>query len=198
MARCRLSPDLEREGAETPSLKTRLQSRSKSRFDIEPFYTLAALGIELHLANPHPQFRRQNMTVTENKALMNLFVEFINTTDLALGEQLISHHAVFHVPGYPEPLRGLQGYLQIIAMMRLGFPDIKWTLDEIIAENDKIAARFTMRGTHQGVFFGVPATSKKIAVQALNIYRFEDGKIIEERGQPDLMGLMQQIGALSH
>ncbi|WP_339503442.1 ester cyclase [Pseudomonas silesiensis] len=83
-------------------------------------------------------------------------------------------------------------------MMSSGFPDIQWTLDETIAEDDKIAARFTMRGTHQGAFFGVPATGTKIAVQALNIYKFAKGKIVEERGQPDLMGLMQQIGALPH
>ncbi|QDI05163.1 MULTISPECIES: ester cyclase [Xanthomonas translucens group] len=136
------------------------------------------------------------MTVTENKALMNRFVDFINTADAALGEQLVSPDAIFYVPGRPAPLRGQQGYLEIIAMMRSGFPDIQWTLDETIAEDDKIAARFTMRGTHQGAFFGVPATGTKIAVQAMNIYRFAKGKIVEERGQPDLMSLMQQIGAL--
>ncbi|MFT0477089.1 ester cyclase [Pseudomonas antarctica] len=138
------------------------------------------------------------MTVTENKALMNRFVDFINTADAALGEQLVSPDAIFYVPGRPVPLRGQQGYLEIIAMMRAGFPDIQWTLDETIAEDDKIAARFTMRGTHQGAFFGVPATGTKIAVQALNIYKFAKGKIVEERGQPDLMGLMQQIGAFPH
>jgi steroid delta-isomerase-like uncharacterized protein len=81
-------------------------------------------------------------------------------------------------------------------MMRSGFPDIQWTLEELIAEGDKVAARFTMRGTHQGTFFGVPPTGKKITVQALNIYRFADGQIVEERGQPDLLELLKQIGAI--
>jgi len=66
----------------------------------------------------------------------------------------------------------------------------------MIAEGEKVAARFTMRGTHQGTFFGVPATGKKIAVSAMNFYRLSGGQFVEERGQPDLLGLLQQIGAV--
>jgi steroid delta-isomerase-like uncharacterized protein len=69
-------------------------------------------------------------------------------------------------------------------------------LEDTVAEADKVAARFTMRGTHQGAFFGVPPTGKKIEVQAMNFYRFSSGQIVEEYGQPDLLGLMQQIGAI--
>jgi steroid delta-isomerase-like uncharacterized protein len=85
--------------------------------------------------------------------------------------------------------------MQVIQMMRGGFPDIQWTLEEAIAEGDKIAARFTMRGKHTGTFFGVPPSGREIAVAAVNFYRFSEGKIVEEFGQPDLMGLMKQIGA---
>jgi predicted ester cyclase len=66
----------------------------------------------------------------------------------------------------------------------------------MIAEDDRVAARFTMRGTHRGSFFGVPPTGKTIAVQAMNFYRLSGGRFIEERGQPDLLGLLQQIGAV--
>jgi steroid delta-isomerase-like uncharacterized protein len=131
----------------------------------------------------------------ENKVVMSRFVEFINTGSEKLAEELISPDAVFHVPGRPDPLRGPAGYLAVIGMMRGGFPDIQWTLEEMIAEEDKVAARFTMRGTHQGIFFGVPPTGKTIAVQAMNFYRLSGGQFIEERGQPDLLGLLQQIGA---
>ena len=86
--------------------------------------------------------------------------------------------------------------MKILGMMRSGFPDIQWTLEEMVAENDTVAARFIMRGTHQATFFGVPASGKKIQVQAVNFYRFSNGKIVEERGQPDLMALLQQIGAV--
>jgi steroid delta-isomerase-like uncharacterized protein len=132
----------------------------------------------------------------ENKVIMSRFVEFINTGSEKLAEELISPDAIFHVPGRPEPLRGPAGYLAVIGMMRGGFPDIQWTLEEMIAEDDRVAARFTMRGTHQGSFFGVPPTGRTIAVQAMNFYRLSGGQFIEERGQPDLLGLLQQIGAV--
>jgi len=124
---------------------------------------------------------------------MNRFVEFINTANEALANELIHSDAKFYVPGRPEPLQGPEGYLAIIGMMRSGFPDIQWTLEETIVENDKIAARFTMRGTHQGHFFGVPPTGRPIAIQAMNFYRLSNGQFVEEYGMPDMMGLMQQI-----
>ena len=136
----------------------------------------------------------QNMI--KNKQIMPHFVEFINTASEKLALELVSPDAVFYVPGRPDPVRGPSGYLEIIAMMRAGFPDIQWTLEETIAEGDMVAARFTMRGTHTGVFFGAPPTGRKIEVQAMNFYRFSGRKIIAERGQPDLLGLMQQIGAI--
>jgi SnoaL-like polyketide cyclase len=82
-------------------------------------------------------------------------------------------------------------------MMRAGFPDVRWTLEETVTEGDTVAARFTMRGTHQGEFFGIPASGKTISVQAMNFYYLANGKIIKERGQPDLLGVMQQIGAVA-
>jgi len=136
------------------------------------------------------------MTPEASKRVMIRFTEFINTASETLAAELISPDAIFHGPGRPEPMRGPAGYLAIIEMMRGGFPDIQWTLEEMVAEGDKVAARFTMRGTHLGTFFGTPSTGKKIAVQALNIYRLSRGQIIEETGQPDLLGLLQQIGAV--
>lgn len=129
------------------------------------------------------------MAMERNKMAMRRFVEFINTASEQLAAELIAPEAIFHVPGRQEPLRGPDGYLEIIGMMRGGFPDIQWTLEEIIAEDDKIAARFTMRGTHHGPFLGVEPTGKSITVQAVNFYRLADGKFVEERGQPDLLSL---------
>jgi len=124
------------------------------------------------------------------------FLQFINTADENLAQQLISPVAKFYVPGQSEPLQGPKGYLMIIAMMRGGFPDIQWTIEDMITENNKVAVRFTIRGTHKGVFFGVPATEKPIVVQAMNFYRLADNQIIEEFGQPDMLELLTQIGAV--
>jgi steroid delta-isomerase-like uncharacterized protein len=134
--------------------------------------------------------------VETNKWLMQRFVNFINTASAKLADELIAPDASFHVPGRPDPLRGPAGYLEIIGMMRSGFPDIQWTLEETITEGDKVAARFTMRGTHRGTFLGIPPTGRTIAVQAMNFYRLTGGRFVEERGQPDLLGLLQQIGAM--
>jgi steroid delta-isomerase-like uncharacterized protein len=135
-------------------------------------------------------------TTEKNKLVMKRFVEFINTASEQLAGELISPDAIFYVPGQPEPMRGPTGYLAIIGMMRGGFPDIQWTLEDIVAEGDKVAARFTMRGTHQGNFFGVPPSGKPIKVQAMNFYRLTNGQITEEHGQPDMLGLLRQIGAV--
>jgi len=136
------------------------------------------------------------MSAESNKLLMSRFVEFINTANEVLAEELVDANAIFHAPVSPDPFIGPHGYMEILGMMRSGFPDIQWTLEEMIAENDTVAARFIMRGTHQATFFGVPASGKKIQAQAVNFYRFSNGKIVEERAQPDLLALLQQIGAI--
>lgn len=136
------------------------------------------------------------MTSISNKKTMHRFVEFINTASETLAEELVSPDALFFVPGRAEPLQGPAGYVDIVQMMRSGFPDIQWTLDDMVAEGEQVAARFTMRGTHRGTFFGVPATGKPIEVRAMNFYRFSGNQIIEEFGQPDLLSLLQQIGAV--
>jgi predicted ester cyclase len=91
------------------------------------------------------------MTGENNKQLMQRFVEFINTANEQLAHELISPNAIFYVPGSPEPMRGPAGYLAIIGMMRGGFPDIQWTLDDMVTEGDKVAARFTMPSRQAGV-----------------------------------------------
>ena len=80
------------------------------------------------------------MSIEANKVTMRRFTEFINTANQQLGEELIAANAVFWVPGQPEPMRGLAGYMNVLGMMRSGFSDIQWSLEEIIAEGDRIAA----------------------------------------------------------
>lgn len=136
------------------------------------------------------------MTPEAGRRTMSRFTEFINTASENLAVELISPKAVFFVPGRPDPVHGPKGYLEIINMMRSGFPDIQWKVEETIVEGDRIAARFTMTGTHRGTFYGVPPSGKKISVQALNIYHLSHGQFVEEFGQPDMLGLLTQIGAM--
>src|SRR3954468_24377375 len=110
------------------------------------------------------------MPMESSEAVMKRFVEFINTADAQLARQVIASDAVFSAPTHAEPLGGPAGYLELLAILRNGFPDIHWTMEETITEGDRVAARFTMRGTHRGDFFGIPPTGKQISVQALNFY----------------------------
>jgi predicted ester cyclase len=102
------------------------------------------------------------MTIETNKRVMHRFVEFINTASEELAAELISPNAVFYVPGRSELLRGPAGYLTIIGMMRSGFPDIQWTLEEMIAEDDRVAARFTMRVPIKGLSLAFLRQARKL------------------------------------
>ena len=81
-------------------------------------------------------------------------------------------------------------------MIRNGFPDIRITAEDFVAEGDKVVGRFDAEGTHNGEFFGVPASGKPVKVSGINIMRIADGKIAEHWVQYDIMGMMQQIGAI--
>jgi steroid delta-isomerase-like uncharacterized protein len=141
-------------------------------------------------------WKEEDVTTDKNKEVMRRFVEFINTASEKLAAELISPDAIFHVPGRSEPMRGPAGYIALIGMMRGGFPWHSMDVGGDDCEGDKVAARFIMRGTHWGTFFGVPPTGKPIEVQAMNFYRLSAGQFVEERGQPDMLGLLKQIGAV--
>jgi len=136
------------------------------------------------------------MSRESNTSVIRRFTsEFINTASPTLATELIAAHAVFHAPGIP-PLRGPDGYLALLGMLRSGFPDVQWTLEDAVSEEDKVAARFTMRGTHTGAFMGIPPSGKPFAVTSMGIYRIANGQIVEEHGLPDMLGILQQIGAV--
>ncbi|KAE8833057.1 hypothetical protein HRS9139_04876 [Pyrenophora teres f. teres] len=91
---------------------------------------------------------------------LNRFIDFINSGDIDIGKEIVSESAIFHIPFGSGPLKGLDGYLQILGMMRGAFPDIQWTLQETVCEGDTVVARFETKGTHNGFFMGVPPTGK--------------------------------------
>lgn len=127
-------------------------------------------------------------------ATFNRFVEFINSADETISDEVISPNATFHTPGSDEPLHGPTGWLKVLRAMRSAFPDIRWRVIETITEAPTLVARFTVTGTHSGDFLGIPATGRAVTFEATNFYRFEEGKIVAELGQPDLMTLFAQIG----
>src|SRR5690349_23125645 len=105
------------------------------------------------------------MSIESAKLTIRRYLEFLNSGSEIIAREVVSEGIVFHAPGNPEPVRGPEGYLAVLQMMRSGFPDIQWTADEVIAESDRVAVRFTMQGTHRGPFLGVPASGKRIEVR---------------------------------
>ena len=94
-------------------------------------------------------------------------------------------------------VRGLETLKGEIAYFHQGFPeDFFWRVEEQVAEGDKVTTRYTMGGTHQGEFFGVPATGKRGEISGINIDRVEGGKVVEEWASYDLLGGMRQLGAI--
>jgi predicted ester cyclase len=81
-------------------------------------------------------------------------------------------------------------------MLRNAFPDFKATIDDIVAESDKVVIRMTWSGTHKGEFMGIPATGKRVSFGVIDIMRIAGGKLVEHWGQTDTMGMMQQLGAI--
>jgi len=81
-------------------------------------------------------------------------------------------------------------------MFRTAFPDVRFTVEDQIADGDLLANRFTVRGTHQGEFMGIPPTGKQATVSGIDMIRVRDGKVVEHWVQMDQMGLMQQLGLM--
>jgi len=136
------------------------------------------------------------MSVEENKALVRRFVEeFWNEGNMAAADELMAPGAEIHMPtGELVDLDGLKGFA---GAFRGSFPDWHSTFEELIAEGDRVAERWTGRGTHRGELQGIPATGRRVEVPGSVFYRIVEGKIVEFRGQFDMMGLMQQLGIMS-
>jgi len=134
--------------------------------------------------------------IEDNKQFMRQFVEeAINKKNLDAIDELVAEDFVEHVP-FPGQGPGREGLRQVLATFLSAFPDIRWTLEEQIAEGEKVVSRFTMTGTHRGDFLGIPPTGKSVNIWGVVIDVVRDGKFAESRIIMDTLGLMQQLGMI--
>jgi steroid delta-isomerase-like uncharacterized protein len=137
------------------------------------------------------------MSTENNKVLIRRVTEESwNQGNLALLDELVSSDFVLHDPNYPQPVRGAEGFKQYVQTFRSAFPDLHFTIEDIIGEGDALAVRQTGRGTHQGELFGIPATGKQVTVTAMIFHRFASGKPVENWVNSDSMGMLQQLGVI--
>jgi len=137
------------------------------------------------------------MSTEENKALIRYLIEeAFNKGNLDVADEHFLTDYVAHVPGVPVLPRGPGAFKQVIGLWRTAFPDWHMTIEELVAEGDKVTNRFTTRGTHQGPLMGIPPTGKTMVVQSLEMHRIENGKVAESWIVDDVPGIMVQLGIL--
>lgn len=115
--------------------------------------------------------------------------------DIAAADALLHPEFSLHTP-LPTPGPAIEEMNTVITTCRAAFHGLHVTIDDIMADGNKVIARFTARGTHNGEFMSVPPTGKAITLTAIEIFRVKDGKIVELWGEVNMMGLMQQLGML--
>ena len=132
----------------------------------------------------------------DNKTFVrNTTEEIWRTGDAKLIDEHMASGYVLHKPptGFPPNRDGLKAILQA---MRSAFPDLRMTVEDVIAEGDKVVQRRVYQGTHKGELFGIPATGKSVNVSQITVSRVADGKFVEEWAETDFLGMLQQLGVV--
>ena len=139
------------------------------------------------------------LKIERNRDAMRLFEKCINANDLTLGRQLISEDAEFTTPVSPTPLKGAEGYLSVVEMMRKSFPDVQWKLERMVVDATTVAVQWRCTGTFVGTapFAGIAPNGRKFSATVMNFYTFdEDGKIVDDAAAEGIAGILRGIGAL--
>jgi steroid delta-isomerase-like uncharacterized protein len=137
------------------------------------------------------------MSTEDNKALVRRSIEELwNQGKVALIDEFGDASFIHHDPDFPT-FQTREDYKRWVTESRNSFPDLHLTIEDMIAEGDQVAVRWTLRGTNTGAMVTpmyIPATGKQVTVTGTTIDRFADGKLVEDWHQGDIMGFMQQLG----
>jgi steroid delta-isomerase-like uncharacterized protein len=141
------------------------------------------------------QTKKQN-TLEKNKGVVRRAFDAMTAgpeTWIADHDELFADHLVGHFGGMP-PIDA-QTHLAFGLATFDAFPDLKRPIEDLVVAGDKVVARWTSMGTHAGSFQGIPASGRYVSTSGITIFRLENGKIVEEWSETDMMGLLQQVGA---
>ena len=136
------------------------------------------------------------MSANENKHLARRFVQVWVPGNLGLVDELAAPDISVTFPVLSDPLRGAQAFKHFLAQFHAAFPDAEMSVQEQIAEGDKVATRWRFSGTHRGEVLGIPPTGKAVVVTGISIHRFAGGRVTEDRGEDNALGLMRQLGVI--
>jgi steroid delta-isomerase-like uncharacterized protein len=135
------------------------------------------------------------MSTESNKAVVQRFREALDAGDLEGAMAVFAPDAVVHMSSAPEPL-SMEGFKQLGQLLLSAFTGSATTVEDMLAEGDKVISRLTFRGAHTGDLMGIPPTGKSVAISEIIIDRLADGKIVESWRLFDQMGMMQQMGLI--
>ncbi len=135
------------------------------------------------------------MSIESNKEIARRLTRLLDHDDKQQIMEILSPDFVSHFAGLPQPL-GREQYIQVNHMAKLAFNDLSRTVEDLVAEGDRVVLRITARGTHTGLFQGKPGTGKITKISGITIRRIVDGKIVEEWVVNDQLGLLQQLGII--
>ncbi|HUX27546.1 MAG TPA: ester cyclase [Terracidiphilus sp.] len=140
---------------------------------------------------------QQNQTSDQNKKVVQKFVdECWNQGNFNHASELLADQVRFHDPVFPNLNAGIQNIKSHIEGCRRAFPDLKFTIDDTIAERNEVVNHWTARGTHKGQFLGMQPTNRKVTINGTSIYRLEGSKIAEAYANWDLATMMAQVGVV--
>lgn len=135
------------------------------------------------------------MSKADNIAAQERFGNAVNSNSLDDLNDLVAADCIDHDPA-PGQIKGPFGYISLFRQMISAFPDFAVEVEQLVADDDKVAFAYTITGTHRGEFFGIPATGRRIRARGLQISRFNsEAKMIERWGSSDQLGILQQLGA---
>lgn len=136
------------------------------------------------------------MSTEQNKTIVRRNFEALNKGNLDVADELLATDYIGHFAIHPEAVAGVEAYKQFMSGYYVAFPNLRMDIEDMLAEGDKVVVRWTVRGTHQGDLAGIPPTGKQVTITGTWILRVVGGKIAEQWGVFDALGLMQQLGVI--
>jgi steroid delta-isomerase-like uncharacterized protein len=137
------------------------------------------------------------MSAEENRVIVQRWIEEIwNKGNLAVADEIVAANYANYDPVGPMLEPGRSGFKKLVALYRTAFPDLQFTIEDIVAEGNKVVIRWKARGTHRADPMGIPATGREATTVGISINRIFNGEIVEHRTNWDVLGLMQQLGVM--
>jgi len=137
------------------------------------------------------------MTAEDNKAVFRRFFEEVgNKGNLQLIDEIFDPNVIYQVPDSAEPMHGLEAIYQFFNTFHTAFPDLSITVEDMIAEGNKVVALITASGTHQGVLMDIAPTGNRVRWSVVHIARFANGKIVENTPIFNQLSFLQQLGVI--